>query len=363
MKRGLHQLLTALCAFAALAFAGVAQAELSPARKLTTCEGKFPNPITDVCWSCMFPISIAGVAMGDGDDILQGADNGDPICICPAPPPVFERVGATLGYWEPVRSVDVSRKPFCLVGLGGIDLASDGGGGTATGGASSFLPMPEHTQQHRSSGAQDGSFYQAHWYANPVMYLLEIVTDAGCVETGGFDLGYLTEVDPLWNDDELTNILNFESALFSNLIVQATCAVDCVAASIPKVGMPLPFMMWCAGCNGSNFPLNGNVQAHIGGVQAASLIAERLVHKLQRELVEWTFHTFAAVCGPFPNPIIDKVAFKQQLAYPIPQTEKEPYCCNWMGQTTTLSGAGKEYPYSGEDFNFFMFRKRVCCLF
>ena len=23
-----------------------------------TCTGKFPNPITDICWSCILPISI-----------------------------------------------------------------------------------------------------------------------------------------------------------------------------------------------------------------------------------------------------------------------------------------------------------------
>ena len=25
-----------------------------------TCKGKFANPITDICWSCMFPLRIAG---------------------------------------------------------------------------------------------------------------------------------------------------------------------------------------------------------------------------------------------------------------------------------------------------------------
>ena len=40
----------------ALAFAGT-----SPARADTvTCHGKFINPITDVCWSCLFPLSIGG---------------------------------------------------------------------------------------------------------------------------------------------------------------------------------------------------------------------------------------------------------------------------------------------------------------
>lgn len=360
MKPRLMKLLRSAALLGAVLLTGMAQAQ-SPARALTSCTGKFPNPITDVCWSCMFPISLASVPMGDGRDIP--GDNGSPLCICPAPPPVFERPGVTLGYWEPVRSVDVTRKPFCLVGLGGIDLMSDGGGGSQAGGATSFLPMPEHTHPHNAATGKGLSFYQAHWYTNPIMYLLELVVDAGCVESGGFDLGYMTEVDPLWNDDEWTNVLNFESALFSNILVQATCAADCLAASVPGAGMPLPFMFWCAGCNGSTFPLNGNIQAHVGGVQAASLIAQRLTHKLQRQLINWTFHTYAAVCSPFPNPVIDKVAFKQQLTYPVPQTTGTPYCCNWQGETTIISGAGKEFPYAGEDFNFFMFRKRVCCLF
>lgn len=313
----------------------------------TTCVGKFPNPVSDICWPCMYPITVGGVPFrADGQDIP--GDNGSPECICPAPPPVFERVGVTTGFFEPARTVDVTRKPFCLVGLGGIDVG--GGGG---------MKVPHHGRQGRDTHGSDGSFYQAHWYANPLAYILEMVLDAVCMESGGIDLIYLTEVDPLWNNDELTNILNFESALFSNPIVQATCAIDCVAAS---TFLPVPFMFWCAGCNGPMFPLDGFVPAHIGGVQAASLVSQRLTHKLQRELVEWTFHTYAAVCGPFPNPIIDKVAFKQQILYPVPQTAKAPYCCNWQGNTTVFTGAGKEYPYEGEDFSFMLYRKRVCCV-
>lgn len=26
-----------------------------------TCHGKFVNPITDVCWSCLFPLSVGGL--------------------------------------------------------------------------------------------------------------------------------------------------------------------------------------------------------------------------------------------------------------------------------------------------------------
>ncbi len=329
---------------------------VSPSGRMTTCQGKFPNPVTDVCWSCVFPISIFGASMGDGQDIP--GDNGSPTCVCPAPPPLFKRIGATTGYWEPVRSVDITRKPFCLVGLGGIDMAGSGGGSDqGDAGDGGFLPAPEHSRSH-SGEEGGGSFYQAHWYSNPVMYLLEIITDANCVESGSMDVGFMTEIDFTWNDDEMTNILNFESSLFANLLTQAMCAIDCLLASI---GLPVVPMYWCNGCNGSNFPLNGYVQTHIGGIQAASLISSRLTYRLQRLGINKKHHSYAAVCGSIRSPVIDKVAYKQQIQYPRVQTEKAPYCCNWQGGTTTLSGAGKEFPYSGEDFSLFMFRKRVCC--
>ena len=39
-----------------LAFALSLRAEAAP-----TCHGKFVNPITDVCWSCLFPLSVGGL--------------------------------------------------------------------------------------------------------------------------------------------------------------------------------------------------------------------------------------------------------------------------------------------------------------
>lgn len=44
-------LLGAVLLAALLAGAGTARAD-------APCYGKFPNPFTDVCWKCIFPISI-----------------------------------------------------------------------------------------------------------------------------------------------------------------------------------------------------------------------------------------------------------------------------------------------------------------
>ena len=46
-------------------------------------------------------------------------------------------------------------------------------------------------------------------------------------------------------------------------------------------------MFWCAGCQGGMYPLTGNVAAHVGGVQASLLAAQRLVYRLHRAGVAW----------------------------------------------------------------------------
>ena len=132
----------------------------------------------------------------------------------------------------------MTRKPFCLVSLGGISLNPG-------------IPAPEAAQWTRTTGPASSAFYQAHWYVNPMLYWLEVLLDFACLEHGGFDLAYLTEVDPLWKDDELTVIINPDAILFANPLAIAACAADCVAASVgfglaPAVlvcrlpGRPLP---------------------------------------------------------------------------------------------------------------------------
>lgn len=309
-----------------------------------TCTGKFINPITDICWSCMLPISIGGATVGDYGD---QDDNGNPsaaLCSCVVNP----SIGLTVGFWEPARHVEVVRKPFCLTTLGGIDL--DPG-----------ISAPGHARFTRPEGDGDGgSFYQAHFYVNPVLYYLEIVTDFPCLERSGFDLAYLTEVDPLWNDDELTLIMSPEAVLFANPLAVAACAADCVAAT---TGFGFKEMFWCAGCQGSVYPINGFVPYHMGGARTAALIAQRLTAKMHRELIAWGWHGSRGLCGPYVLPVMDKTAYKAQLTHPIPNTTKdEGKCCQPFGRSTVLWAAGKEYPVRGEDFAFMLFRKRNCCV-
>jgi len=40
----------------------------SQAAGIATCTGKFPNPVTDICWSCILPISIGAARIANFGD-------------------------------------------------------------------------------------------------------------------------------------------------------------------------------------------------------------------------------------------------------------------------------------------------------
>ena len=310
------------------------------AQAAATCHGRFMNPITDICWSCVFPLTIGSAAiLADGQ--IDIANASSLLCACSSPP----RVGVSIGFWEPVRMVDVTRTPFCMVGLGGI--AIDPGAHVPRG------AQVGHDSQTRNS------FYHVHWYTNPILYWLEVLLDFPCLEPGALDLVYLTEVDPLWADDELTAILNPEAVLFANAPAKAACAADCVAAT---AGFPIASLFWCAGCQGSIYPMTGHVATHIGGIQASTLLTQRMTAKMHRQLITWTGAGAASLCGYAMQPIMDKTQYKMQMVYPVPNTQKDAgQCCQPFGRSTITWGAGKSFPVAGEDFTYQIFRKRNCC--
>jgi conjugal transfer pilus assembly protein TraU len=304
-----------------------------------SCKGRFVNPVTDICWSCIFPITIGGWRVS-----ANGEDTPNPrtlICTCSRPIP---RIGLPISFWEPVRLVDVTRTPYCLVNMGGIQITNRG-----THGAGSVA--------NGHQGRLRNSFYQVHWYLYPVIFWLELLVDFVCMEKGDFDLAYLTELDPFWNDDETGFLLNPEAVLFGNPIAQAACVADCALATS---GFPSDALFWCAGCQGSLYPFSGTVSAHVGGVQASLLALQRMTAKLHREGLLWGTMGRNAWCDKYPMPIIQKTQYKTQMLYPVPSTASRQ--CYPLGRSEALWGSGKEFPYQGEDFGYLIWRKRSCCL-
>ena len=294
------------------------------------CVGKFVNPITDVCWKCVFPITIMGMDVVRGNPSSQAPRK--PICVCNRPPLNLPIPGIPVGFWEPVRLVDITRTPYCLVNMGGISVASSG------------VNYRGDVEENTDDGTHH-SFYQVHWYVYPIMYWLEILTDFVCLENMSIDLAYLTELDPLWNDDEKSFILNPEAVLFGNPIAQGACAADCLASS---VNLPLDLLFWCSGCQGGLYPFTGTLNNHSGGVHASLLITGRFMAKLHRELLLWGTYGKDGLCSKYPMPIIKKTQYRLQMTYPIPTTSN----CYPLGHTEMFWQAGKEYPTTDRTLGF-----------
>ena len=303
------------------------------------CVGKMTNPVTDVCWKCLFPIHIMGFqVVGSAMPDKKRATNM-PLCMCTKPPLPWPMPGIPISFWEPVRLVDVTKSPMCLVSFGGLSLG-------------------QGPQRGMQDGGLGDSFYQVHWYIYPFIYWLELLTDFACLDKSAVDLAYLTEYDFMWNNDAKSTIINPEAILFGTSIAQKVCTADCAKAS---TGLPLDILFWCCGCQGSMYPYTGTNGSQNGAVQGSVLLVARMIAKLHRELLLWATWgppMVSGTCSKYPLPLIEKSAYRIQMTYPIPETSS----CKRLGQTEVTWQAGKEFPYKGEDFAYLVWHKRECCL-
>lgn len=307
-----------------------------------SCNGKYPNPLTDICWKCLFPMRIGPAPITAGE-----TPNSDPppslVCSCPAPPPLFKRVGVGISFWEPARIAEVVRTPMCFPTLNGSIM----GGKNIGNGMNS-------SKGHRSGHA----FYHVHWLQYPILnWLGMIIATGACFTDETLDVAYLSEFDPLWGDDELAFILNPEAALFANPISQLACAADAVSATVKDFGLDPLF--WCSGSQGSVYPLDGTVADHTSGVDSSLLLVHRMLFKLHRQGMAQDTSTSAAMCYNMPQLVMRKQQYKQQMMYPIPNPVKG----YGFGKASSLWAAGREFPYKGEDFSYLVWRKRQCCAY
>lgn len=306
------------------------------AQSAVDCVGRFVNPITDVCWKCLFPITIAGVKIA-GSPMADTPYARNLLCFCPRPGIAVPVPGIPIGFWEPVRLVDVTKSPMCMVSLGGISLGTS-------------------SQRGIKDDKEGTAFYHVHWYIYPVIYWLEILLDFMCLEMASVDVAYLTEFDPLWGDDAKSAILNPESLLFANIAAQSVCIADCISLSTGQLSNDA--MFWCAGCQGSIYPFTGTTPYHNGGVGTSTLIVSKFMAKLHRQLMLWGYYGTEGLCGKYPMPIIQKSQYRLQMTYPIPEVSS----CKKIGETEVTWQSGREFPIKGEDFGYLIWRKRDCCL-
>ena len=314
---------------------------LLPLSTHATCRSSFINPITDINWNGIFPVKIGGVELRGTDIDTPPDDISSPVCVCGSPIP---KIGITASFWEPARLVETVKDPYCFAMIG-MQL-SNPQQGFLGGGRSS------HSQDQEPS-----TFQQAHWYIFPVWAILDLFLDIPCLDRGGFDIAYITEIDPLWNSDLSSFVLNPEALLFGNPAAQLACVADSVASN---AGYPIDPLFWCMGSWGSAYPLTGHINSE-NYIQANAGLGARMIYKLGREALLWD--TGSNVCGPTLTPIWVKSHYRMHIVKPVRGSKVHP-----IGRSGLIWGSAKNPPFgsrgnAADNFLWMVFRKQSCCIF
>ena len=321
------------------------------------CKDLFPNLATDICWDCMFPVRIGGVIVMSAGNVPDNVDTensddynpSDYVCSCTIDGKLHG--GIWVSFWEPYAVIEATLRPNCYSFLFGLELGD---------------VLDAYAAQGTIGWEKTGekAFYNLHYYGFPVLSVLEFIKDMDfCTNLyTDIDLAYFTEVDPMWNNDELSLWINAEAAVFANPIAQAICSADCIAAS---ADYPLNALFWCAGCWGSIYPFTGNTGVIGSPVRTTSLLTARLLAKLTRTPIpgamELDTSGSGAKCGQISDmirPVIKKSQYRFSMLSPVPETES----CHVLGKSTFLWGENRNIPGTGETHIYLMWRKRNCCL-
>jgi conjugal transfer pilus assembly protein TraU len=298
----MKKLLRNLVSIACLAMSGLALATAVPP---AACTGPTFNPITATDWNNMFPITIAGAVLSSNSNTVAPLMAAmPPVCVCPTIIFGMPFVGIGVTYWQPSYVSEIERRPGCLNSLGGVSVLS------------AYANL--HSEQaHGTFGANKAANrMQVHWYEYPLFSMLEMMTSSTCKSSTGFNLAYVTEVDPLWQDDLWGAIFAPESALFSNPVATAVCAVDSVASNFD---FPMDPLFWCAGSWGTVYPLTGNSQ-HTGvPFTMNNQIQAKFIARNHRMGLQMQTIGPSAICSSHPNPIWVKSQYRYNQVAPIPR--------------------------------------------
>ncbi|MGP1715688.1 MAG: TraU family protein [Methylophilus sp.] len=337
--------------------------------------------ITGICWSCMLPFKLFGMGSPDGEP--DGASNAS-LCFCEGPLGI-PSFGFHVGFWNPLKLVEVVRQPFCSPVLGGTAF---GFNPTQFGGYA-----VSHEGDYTTS--QQG-FYHVNYWAFPLMSIMELILQYNCQADAysEMDLISTSTIDPILNDPELGLLMIPEVVLFANPLAQAACAVDCTLTT--TTGKSSNSFFWCAGCWGSMYPFTTHNVAAESPPRESSLVAAKYIAVQHRR--GFARKTFGdnAMCGGEIYPFFPKQQYRWSMIHPIPEAHDDETtiafenpsglttpstgdeknssddsvtmsstlndrCCHATGESTFVWGEWRNIPVIGEDFVYMLWSYTDCC--
>lgn len=297
--------------------------------------------ITHVCWTCLFPLYIAGVKVSPGGGSVPDAASSKMFCAC-NDSLGLPRPGVPTSMWEPARLIEFTTKPGCISSLGGIQFPFN----------KTFYGNIGYDSGH--DGADNFQHY--HYMAFPLLTVLDMFSGGRC-NAGGYsdlDLMYMSELDPTWNDSTLAFYANPESAAVANPAAAAACAADAVSSTS---GKPIQEMFWCAGQWGTMYPLSGWADRGADIIRGSSLRTAKTLNALHRRGLAWRTMGNDAMCEGKIDPILPKQQYKFGMLHPKAETKST----HVMGESTFRWGAGRWFPIKGEEPAYLIWRWNDCC--
>lgn len=319
----------------------------SAANAVISCRG-MSSPLVSVLfnmnWNNAFPITFAGVSAGPNrnpPDMYKGA-----VCVCPSRLLGIPVPGIMMTMWEPMFVVEIERDPGCSPTLGGKKITN----------AFNMQLSGPGENAGTGSGAQENYRRQAHWYQYPVFNLLDLFKGALCSPGKGFDIGWITELDAVWQSDLWSIYASPESYLVSNPIAALACSVDAVAANFH---FPMDSLFWCLG--GSHaYPLSANHASGMGnGRDNLTILGRFLMRQHRLGLLMRTIGK-RAECSMVYDPMLPKQQYRIDPIHPFSANGANPI---YVGKHPFFWGT---FPFNPppafESQAYMLWRASQCCI-
>ncbi len=318
-------------------FALVAFIAFSPASMAVCVDTKMVNPVSDVVWDCMFPITIASVPIDMGNHPPDN-EKGEFLCSCSGKG--YTGQGFLITYWEPARMLDTSADPGCFPALGRTIDVGGGSDGYKAGGTL------------ENSGSDSHAFQHYHFYIYPILELLNMFLDMGCNSGDSvFDIAVVSEIRPDWSNDFVAAQWYPETSLIANVGPVLACIADAVAATIQR---PIDALYWCMGAWGVTYPMSGHIPAMDyvaanAGIAAKAMTVQARMFGLNDRAINY--------CTAVPSPIWVKSHWRIQQVDPVVANR-----CMVIGYPGLLWTSRKNPVGRGDSFSWLLFRKVRCCV-
>ena len=208
----------------------------------SSCPNQTSKVLSDICIDCFFPLRM-GIQIGGGGSGALPDDKSSPICICPAPFPIFFRIGIVGGGWLPEGILEATPREWCSSTMGGTIYGDD----------------PENRGVGSWSDGEGGTpFWNVHYIKFPLGMIASMLTGFACsIPMNAITVPAMwSELDPSWNDPELAALKNPEG--LPPEVGMAALILGCAAEWVTmQVNDGFYGTRWCAGTGGQTYPLSG----------------------------------------------------------------------------------------------------------